>query len=478
MKILFISDNFPPERNAAASRVYERAAFWVRWGHDVTVLTSAPNFPEGKVYSGYRNHWYKIEYIDGIRVVRLKTFISPNQGVIRRTIDFLSFMVASSTAGLFQARPDVIVATTPQFFCGLGGCLLARARKIPFILELSDLWPASISAVGAMRQGSALRAVSKLELFMYLRSTKIAALTQSFKIELTARGVKPNKIAVVTNGVDLGRYSARSKDVELNRSLGFEGRFVVAYIGTHGMAHALERVLDAAALLRDVPVIRFLMVGAGSARKSLEDEAKRRALDNVVFVPAQPKSEIQRYWSLCDLALVHLKNSPVFSTVIPSKMFEAMGMGCPILIAAPEGEATRIVRDTQSGVVVEPENPPHLVNAINRLFNNGKERNRLAANSLRAAPAFTRERQAREFLSVLDAAVIDYRHTEETASMPEGSFGNVPAAADGIMEHLHSSRVRDLGDRLRTEPDIPKSTESGRPESNATTRSLSTGASR
>ena len=157
MHILFLSDNFPPERNAPASRVYEHACYWVRWGHRVTVITCAPNFPEGKVYAGYRNRWYQVEEVDGIRVVRVKTFIAKNEGVVRRTLDYLSFMVAGFGAGLLQLRPDVVVATSPQFFTSVAGWAVAALRRLPFVFELRDLWPASISAVGALQARKALQ---------------------------------------------------------------------------------------------------------------------------------------------------------------------------------------------------------------------------------------------------------------------------------------------------------------------------------
>jgi len=275
MHILFLTDNFPPERNAPAIRVYESASYWVRWGHQVTVLTCAPNFPEGRVYEGYRNCWYQVEIMDGIRVVRVKTFITQNEGVLLRTLDYLSFMVASFFTGLLQARPDVVVATSPQFFTAVSGWALAAVRRLPFVFELRDLWPASISAVGAMRENVALRWLERLELFLYHRAAKVVAVTAAFKNDLIARGVPGDKVDVVFNGVDLERYTPRSRDTTLIKQLGLEGCFVVGYLGTHGMAHALDRVLDAAKLLQGIPSIRFLFVGAGAARAALVEAATK-----------------------------------------------------------------------------------------------------------------------------------------------------------------------------------------------------------
>lgn len=405
MKILFLSENFPPERNAVASRVYERACYWVEWGHEVTVLTGAPNFPEGKLFDGYRNAWRQVEILNGIRVVRVKTFIAPNQGVFRRVADFLSFMITAFTVGLFEPRPDVVIATSPQFFTAVAGWALGAVRRLPVVLELADLWPESISAVGAMRANFAIRLLSRLELFLYRQSRCVIALTSAFKRNLVGRGIDPAKIEVVTNGVDLRRYGKRPRDTGLARELGLEGRFVVGYVGTLGMAHALERVLEAAALLANHAEIRFLFVGPGAARAGLMQHAARERLGNVIFMPAQAKESMPACWSLCDLALVHLKDTPLFATVIPSKIFEAMGMGRAIVLAAPEGEAADIVRATGAGIVLPPENPGALARAVLALSREPAAVERLAGKALAAAPAFTRERQARDMIDAVGRAL-------------------------------------------------------------------------
>ncbi len=404
MNLLFLADNFPPERNAQASRVYERACYWVQWGHRVTVITCAPNFPEGQLFPGYSNKWYQVSELSGIRVVRVKTFIAPNAGRLARILDFLSYMVTAFFAGLFQPRPDLVVATSPQFFAAVAACVLAAVRRLPLVLELSDLWPDSIVAVGAMNKNFALRWLEELKLLLYRRAARIVALTPAFKDNLVRRAVPAPKIDVVLNGVDLSRFAPRPKDLDLARQWGLlQDDFVVGYIGTHGMAHALHNVLDAAQLCP--PSIRFLFVGAGAEREKLLAEAKRRALNNVIFVPPQPKENMPAYWSLCDVALVHLKDTPLFATVIPSKIFEAMGMGLPVLLACPEGEASRIVENQRAGLWVPPEDPSALANAVLLLKENRSLLQQLAARSLAAAPHYTREKQARDMLAVLERVV-------------------------------------------------------------------------
>ena len=405
MRILFLTENFPPETNAAATRVYERACYWAKWGHDVTILTCAPNFPQGRLFDGYQNRWHQMEDMDGLRVVRVKTYIAANRGTFLRTLDFASFMIMAVGAGLFEKRPDVIVSTSPQFFVAVSGWMLGALRRVPFVFELGDLWPASIVAVGAMQESLVIRMLEKIELLLYRRSAAVIALTHAFKTNLVARGIPAGKIAVVINGVDLWRYGARSPDTELSETLGLKDRFVVGYAGTHGMAHGLMNVLDAAALLSERTDITFLLVGAGAEREALMLESEARGLENVIFMPPQPKDMMPAVWSLCQVALVHLRNSPAFEDVIPSKMFEAMGMGLPIILALPSGEARDILEADGAGIHVPPEDPTELAVAVTRLADQTDFYHSLRLKSLAAAPRHSRETQAEHMISALKVVI-------------------------------------------------------------------------
>lgn len=404
MRILFLSDNFSPEGNAPATRLHEHAIRWVRDGHAVTVITCAPNFPEGKLFPGYRNRWRQVEMVDGIRVVRVKTYITANEGFVKRTVDYMSFMVMGFVMGLFERRPDVVVATSPQFFCAIGGWALSVAKRRPFVFELRDLWPASIMAVGAMRKNAVIRVLEKIELFLYRRAAVIVSVTESFRKDLVARGIARDKIQVVINGADLERYTPRPRDEVLAREFGLQGKFVAGYMGTHGMAHALPKVLEAAELLRDRDDIAFFFAGSGAERARVEQIVSERRLANVRLIPRQPKETMPGLWSLCDLAIVPLRNSPVFATVIPSKIFEAMAMGVPVLMSLPEGEATAIIRDCGCGVCVPPESPDALAAAILTLASDPARMALLRAASVAAAPRYTRDVQARIMAGILISA--------------------------------------------------------------------------
>ena len=403
--ILFLTENFPPETNAAATRVYERACYWVKWGHEVTIITSAPNFPEGRLFEGYCNSWRQVESVDGLRIVRVKTYIAANQGIFRRTLDFVSFMFSAFVAGLFEKRLDVIVATSPQFFAAVGGWALSAVRRVPFVFELGDLWPASIVAVNAMRDSNIIRMLEKLELFLYRRSDSIIALTKAFKNNLVSRGINGRKVTVILNGVDLWRYAPSEPDLNMAARWNIGDRFIAGYIGTHGMAHGLSNVLESAQMLSDRSDIGFLFAGAGAERAYLIEKAKNSGLNNVIFVDPQPKENVPAIWSLCNVALISLKNNIVFADVIPSKMFEAMAMGLPIIAASPEGEASRILYKEKAGLHVKPEDPKALADAI-RLFRDDHALwQKTAAFSLSAAPNYSREYQARKMIIQLEVVV-------------------------------------------------------------------------
>jgi colanic acid biosynthesis glycosyl transferase WcaI len=401
LKILFLTDNFPPEGNAPASRTYEHAVQWVKAGHAVTVITTAPNFPEGKLFEGNKNSWYSVEDMNGIRVVRVKTYITANSGFAKRTLDYMSFMVAGFIAGLLQKRPDVVVGTSPQFFTVCAAWVLSVFKRRPFVFELRDLWPASIKAVGAMDESRVIRLLERLEMFLYRRAAKIVSVTNSFKTELIARGIPSEKIEVVINGVDLDRYVPREKDQVMAAKFGLEGKFVVGYIGTQGMAHALHRVLETAELLRGHKDIVFLLVGGGARREALVAQAAEMELKNVCFVPRQAKEDMPGIWSLCDISLIQLKDDPLFKSVIPSKIFEAMGMGLPIVLSLPKGEASGIIQQSGAGVVVPPERPEVLAETVVRLYENRDELEGLAKASLAAASGHSREQQAQKMLDIL-----------------------------------------------------------------------------
>lgn len=404
MHILFLTDNFPPETNAPATRTFEHAKRWVAAGHQVTVITCAPNFPGGKVFAGFKNRLFHRESMSGIEVIRVWTYITANEGFIKRTLDYVSFMVSSVVAGIFVKRPDVIVATSPQFFCAMGGYVLSRLKFRPFVFELRDLWPDSIVAVGAMADSPAIRALRRIEYFLYRRASVIVSVTHSFKEILTGNGIPGDKIVVVPNGVDSNDFKPGPLPVELVDKWNLQGKFVAAYVGTLGMAHGLGALLDAAELLRADERIAFVLVGTGAEREKLVELAQARGLANVVFVGAVDRESVKQYWRLADVALVLLRDTPLFSHVIPSKMFEAMGTARPIILGV-RGESKGILERAQAGIAIPPESAAELAKAIQLLANNrDSARNMGQAGQTFVAEHYSRDRLANEMLIALQRA--------------------------------------------------------------------------
>lgn len=403
MRILFLSDNFPPETNAPASRTYEHAKRWVQEGREVTVITGAPNFPSGKLHPGYRNRPWQVEMVDGIQVIRVWTYITANEGFVRRTLDYMSFMFSATIAGLFVRRPNVIVATSPQFFTPCAAWVLSVLRARPFVFELRDLWPDSILAVGAMRETTFISWLRKLEYFLYRRARRIVSVTHSFKVVLSGNGIDPGKIEVVPNGVDLALYRPGDKPAELVERWNVAGKFVAAYVGTIGMAHGLDTVLAVADRLRERKDIAFLLVGTGAEHAALSQRCVERGMENVIFTGAVSKAEVREYWKLCDVALVLLRDSSLFSHVIPSKMFEAMGMERPIILGV-RGESRAILEESEAGIPITPQSSDELAKAIMKLAADPALRARMGrAGRDFVARQFDRDRLAGEMLEVLEA---------------------------------------------------------------------------
>jgi glycosyltransferase involved in cell wall biosynthesis len=403
MRILFLSDNFPPETNAPATRTFEHTRRWARAGAKVTVVTTQPNFPAGKLFPGYRNRLFQRQRIDGVDVIRVWTYITANEGFARRTLDYLSFMVTGFLAALFLPRPDVIVSTSPQFFTACAAWMLSVFKWRPFVFELRDLWPDSIIAVGAMNESAGLRALKRLEYFLYRKAARIVCVTNSFKTVLSRNGVPAEKIAVVRNGADLEAFTPGPKPADLVEKHKLTGKFVAAYIGTIGMAHGLGITLEAAERLRTTSNIAFLLVGDGAERAVLQQQATQRGLDNVIFAGAVGKEEVVRYWRLADAALVLLRDRPVFRHVLPSKLFEAMATERPIVLGVL-GESAQLVQTAGAGIVIEPENVSALVEAIRSFATHPEEAVRMGRNGRRfVAAELQRDKLAASMLEELRA---------------------------------------------------------------------------
>ena len=371
MRIVFFSHYFPPEGNAPASRTYEHCRRWVAAGHDVTVITCTPNVPDGVVYKGYRNRLKpQRETIEGVKVLRTWTYVAANSGGAKRILNYVSYMFSAVICFLFLCRrPDVIVATSPQFFCGWAGVIASRLKWCPFVLEIRDIWPESIATVGAMKDGFILWLLAVMERMMYRSAAHIVTVGYGYRDNILSKVDCKDRISVVTNGVDLELFSCSPGFSKFRESYELQDKFVCSYVGTIGMAHGLSVVVRAAVELKRLKRedIVFCLVGDGASRKAVAEEAESAGVSSMIRMTGLlPKSEIPGVLSGSDCLLIHLKKTDLFQTVIPSKMFEAMAMNRPLIMGV-QGESAEIVSRSRSGILIEPENDAELVEALIKL---------------------------------------------------------------------------------------------------------------
>lgn len=408
MKILFFTDNFPPESNAPAIRTFEHTREWVKAGHEVTVVTCAPNFPTGRVYDGYSNSFYQTEEIEGIKVVRVWTYIVANVGSTKRILDYLSFMVSSSIAALFLPRPDVVIGTSPQLFAAVAAWMTSLIKRRPFVFEVRDLWPESILAVGAMKKKNfALRWLENFVSFLYRQADLLVPVTNSFARIVEKEGVDPDKIVVVTNGIEPGSHKLTATRQEIRKKWGIPAdAFVGGFIGTLGMAHGVSTILEAAEKTRADTSLHYVIMGNGADKQQIKALADEKQLANVTLIDGQPRQDALNVLGAVDVSLVLLKNTPLFETVIPSKIFEAMEFEKPIVMGVRGESADIVVNKTHSGVAFTPEAADEMIDALRTLRDDPAHCARLGANGRAAVESeFRRTQLAARMLAAIEDLV-------------------------------------------------------------------------
>lgn len=390
MKILFLTDNFPPERNAPATRTYEHCKAWIGEGAAVTVITCAPNFPEGKVFEGYRNQ-YTEEIMDGIRVIRVRTYIAANKGTVRRSLDYLSFYFSALRAGRRQ-ECDIILGTSPQFFTALAAKRLSAILGKPWIMEVRDIWPESIRTLDAVKDGPLIRFLEKKEKECYATAAGIVCVTRGIYGNLIRKNVPEDKIRLFTNGANLENFRPREKNDRLLKQLGLEGKKILGYLGTMGMSHKLDFILHCAKNIKE-PDLHFLLVGEGAEKENLLNLKESLHLENVSILDAVGKKEVPDYLSLMDIGLVNLRKSELFLGALPSKIFEYAAMGKPLLLGL-QGEAESIVEGYPAGLAFEPENADDFQKKLHILLTDKEFYVRCEKGCLQLARDYDRKRIA------------------------------------------------------------------------------------
>ncbi len=396
MKILFLCQYFPPEMGAPAARTWEHTRHWASKGHDVTVVTGFPNHPTGIIRPEYRGMYVRREWVEGVSLLRTWVYCAANKGFFRRVLNFLSFFFSSLLlGGLMLPRPEVVIGTSPQFFCAVAAWLLSWWKRVPFVFEVRDIWPLSAIELGAITNRWLISILEAIELHLYRQSRAIVIVAESTRPYLLARGIPAEKIVLIPNGLDDRFIESPTDSPETIRErLGLKDKFVVSYIGTLGMSHALETMIEAATAMRDDAGIHFLLIGEGAEKAQLMAMAAERQPGNITFLPEQPRESLPGFYRASDLGIVSLKNLPVFTKVLPSKLFELMGAGCPI-VCSVAGEAAQLVDRSGAGICIAPENEAALREAINTMRNDPTRRREMA----RAGREFVRAHYARSVLA-------------------------------------------------------------------------------
>jgi colanic acid biosynthesis glycosyl transferase WcaI len=366
--ILFISYYYPPEKAAAAVCVSENAKRLAKMGHQVTVLTTVPNYPTGIVPSEYRGRIIQREVLDGVHIIRVWSYVSPNKGFLRRILAQLSFGCLAALLGWNAVDyPDVIIAESHPLFNAFSARLLAWSKRRPFVFMVSDLWPESAVQLGVLRNQVLIRLAEWLEWSTYQRASLVWVVTEGIRNTLIRRGLPPERIFLLNNGVDTTKFRPFSKELA-RAELDWDCRFTILYAGTHGLSHGLTTILDAAKQLLNYKGIHIVLVGDGAEKANLIAQAQMQDLKNTTFLDPLPHDLMPMLLSAADVCLAHARKVPLFQGMLPIKMFEAMACDRPILLAL-DGEARKVAeQEAGAAIYVEPENSNALATAILYLY--------------------------------------------------------------------------------------------------------------
>ncbi len=404
MKIGYLCHYFAPEIGAPQARLYDLSSAWVRNRHEVTAITGFPNHPTGILRDEDRGKLWASEQINGIRVLRNWLYATPNEGFVKKTLGHLSFMVTAVLFGLPRlGKIDVLIVSSPTFFSVISAWLMSLVKRVPFVFEVRDLWPAVFVDLGVLKNPWLIKILEAMEMFLYHRAALVVTVTESFRDTLIKRGISGDKIVTVTNGADIEFFQSSGNQLrdEIRQECGLENKFTVMYLGAHGISHSLETIVRAADVLRDETSVCFLLVGEGAEKNKLVELKQQLNLPNLMMLPGQPKARVPGFYQAADVCLVMLRDVPLFTTFIPSKMFEIMAAARPI-IAAVKGESEEILRRSGNAVLIEQEDPASLAAAVMQLQADLTRRDQMAQEGREfVIKNYSRESLAEKYMNAL-----------------------------------------------------------------------------
>lgn len=373
MRILIMGQHYAPEEVSGAVLATELAEGLLARGHQVTFVTSAPSYPLGRVFPGYRNSLLSREILNGVHVIRIWSYISPSKSFWSRILNYGTFSLMAPLGGLAAGRVDVLMSASPPLPLGLSAWLVSRIRRIPWLLRVEDLYPETAVNAGVLRNRFTIRFFEWMEKFIYGRAAHISLISESFRQNLISKGVSPVKLSVLPVWADPNVIRPMRKENGFRQAHGLGGKFILLYCGNLGHNSALEDVIEAANLLKDQPNIAFVIVGEGVKKESLRARASQMGLKNIRFLPYQPREEYAGMLASADMSLVTL-NSGASNTSLPSKTFNIMASARPILaVVDANSEVARLVQDADCGVVIPPSQPVLLAETIRGLQTSSKQ---------------------------------------------------------------------------------------------------------
>ena len=381
MKFLILSQYFPPEIGGPQTRLAAFSGELVRLGHEVEVVTALPNYPTGRVFPGYRGTFYRHELREGVSIHRVWSYAAVGRG-FKRMANYLSFALSSFFGLLMARRPDYIFVESPPLFLGIPAYVMSRVWKVPFIFNVSDLWPDSAAEMGIVKNKFLLWAARLLENWIYRKANYVSAVTEGIRKDFTTRGIPARKLLFLPNGVDVEMFKPSLPDNAFKQSLGLIGKKVILYQGNLGYAQGLEIVLNAAKLLENDSDIHFLFVGDGSQRADLERLSEHLALPNTTFMNPVAPAELPRFFSIAACGFASLRNLPLFQGARPSKIFPIMSSGKPVVFVG-DGEAVRLINAARAGVTLPYGEPQSLAQALRQLVDQPELAEELGRNGRR-----------------------------------------------------------------------------------------------
>ena len=397
MRILIITQYFPPEIEAGGFRMYDFGQRLVAKGHEICILTGMPNFPMGIKPKGYRYKLFRYEYTKGLHIFRSYVYPTKNTGLFKRLVNYFSFAVSSIIASVMIPKVDVVICTSPPLFSGIPGLVISKLRGVPFVFDVRDIWPKAAIGLGLITNPSVIKLLEKLEECLYRHADRVVVVTSGYGDSISQKGISVDKIAHISNGVDTELIKAGEKQNRVRKELGIEGKFIALYAGTHGVSQGLQTLLEAARTLEIHKDIVFILIGEGAEKDALKQQAAKEKLGNILFLDQVPKSEIVDYLVAADICVVLLRKLDIFLETVPSKIYEFMAAEKPIVLGV-YGEAEKILKEAQAGISFEPENADELVEAIMKVKSDPELMKQFGRNGrIAAEQKFSRHVLARKY---------------------------------------------------------------------------------